>query len=54
MIMMMGLMLLIGTFVVAIVVSQQAGNYWNHSIAAELDPAPAGSALPVAARDYQR
>ena len=45
MIMMTGLMLLIGTFVVAIVVSQQAGDYWNHSIAAELDPAPAGSAL---------
>jgi hypothetical protein len=43
--MMMGLMLLMVTFVVAIVVSQQAGGYWNHSIATELDPAAAGSAL---------
>ena len=45
MLMMMGLMVLIGTFLVAIVVSQQAGDYWNHSIATELDPALAGSAL---------
>ena len=43
--MMMGLMLLIGTFIVSIVISQQAGDYWNHSIASELDVAAAGSAL---------
>ncbi len=43
--MMMGLMLLMATLVVAIVLSQQAGDYWNHSIAIELNPAAAGSAL---------
>ncbi len=43
--MMMGLMLLMATLVVSIVLSQQVGDFFNHSIALELDPAPAGSAL---------
>ena len=43
--MMMGLMVLMATLVVSIVLSQQVGDFFNHSIALELDPAPAGSAL---------
>ncbi len=43
--MMMGFMALVATFIIGIWLAAQAGGYWNHSIAAELNPAAAGSDL---------
>ncbi len=45
MVMMMGMMILIAALVIGITVALQAGDYWNHSIADELNPATEGSAL---------
>lgn len=41
----MGLMTLIGTFIVGVWLAGIAGGYWDHSIATELNPAAAGSAF---------
>ncbi len=43
--MMMGLMILIAAFIISLWLAGVSAGYWNHSIAAELDAAPAGSAL---------
>jgi len=45
MIMMMGWLVLIIGFIWALVLSGTVSSYWNHSIAAELNPAEVGSAL---------
>lgn len=41
----MGLMILMVALVIAIMVAGMASSYWNHSVANELNPAGAGSAL---------
>lgn len=43
--MMMGLMILIATFVIGLWLSGLSASYWNHAIATELDAAQAGSSL---------
>ena len=43
MVMMMGMMNLMVAFIVRIVQANIAADYWNHSIAARLNPAEAGS-----------
>jgi hypothetical protein len=43
--MMMGLMILIATFIISIWLASQANSYWDHSIATELNTAAAGSGL---------
>ena len=43
MLMMMGMMVLVVNFILDIWVATIAADYWNHSIATELNPAPAGS-----------
>lgn len=43
--MMMGLMILIATFIISLWLAGLSVSYWNHSIVAELDAAQAGSAL---------
>lgn len=45
MLMMMGMMILIASLVVGIVNAFLAYDYWNHSIATQLNPAPAGGGL---------
>ena len=45
MVMMMGLMILIGALVIGIVNAALAYDYWNHSIATQLNPAAEGSGL---------
>jgi hypothetical protein len=45
MVMMMGMMVLMIAVVVGIVLGVQVYDYWNHSIATQLNPAEAGSAL---------
>ncbi len=45
MLMMMGLMILIASLVIGIVNAAIAYDYWNHSIATQLNPAEAGSGL---------
>ncbi|MCH8280228.1 MAG: hypothetical protein J4N84_09005 [Chloroflexi bacterium] len=45
MLMMMGMMVLIASLVIGIVLAFISYGYWNHSIATELNPATAGSAL---------
>lgn len=45
MLMMMGMMILIATFIVSIWLATQANDYWDHSIATELNTAAAGSGL---------
>ena len=45
MLMMMGMMMLMVAFGVSIWLGVVAADYWNHSIATELNPAEAGSAL---------
>ena len=44
-VMMMGMMILIAALVVAVVTAFQAYDYWNHSIATQLNPAGEGSGL---------
>ena len=43
MLMMMGMMVLVVNFILDIWVATIAADYWNHSIATELNPASAGS-----------
>ena len=43
--MMMGLMILIATFIISLWLAGVSASYWNHSIAIELDAAQAGSVL---------
>lgn len=43
--MMLGMLLILGGLIFSLTVAGTASLYWNHSIAAQLDPAPAGSAL---------
>ena len=43
MVMMMGMMVLVAAFIVGLVQAHIASDYWNHSIAARLNPAEAGS-----------
>lgn len=45
MLMMMGMMILIATFIISIWLATQANSYWDHSIATELNTAGAGSDL---------
>ncbi len=45
MVMMMGLMILIAALVIGIVNAILAYDYWNHSIATQLNPAAEGSGL---------
>jgi hypothetical protein len=45
MLMMMGMMILIATFIISIWLATQANSYWDHSIATELNTAAAGSGL---------
>ena len=45
MVMMMGMMLLMASLVIGIVLAFETYNYWNHSIAGELNPAAEGSSL---------
>ena len=45
MLMMMGMMILIAALIVSIVTSTLSYSYWNHSIAAQLNPALEGSGL---------
>ena len=45
MLMMMGVMILLAAFIISIVLGFIAADYWNHSIATELNTAPAGSEL---------
>ncbi len=45
MVMMMGMMVLIAGLVIGIVLATAAYDYWNHSIASELNPAGEGSSL---------
>lgn len=45
MLMMMGMMILVATFIISIWLATQANDYWDHSIAAELNTAAAGSGL---------
>lgn len=45
MIMMMGMMVLVAALIIAIVIATTSYGYWNHSIAAELNPAVEGSQL---------
>lgn len=44
-VMMMGLMVLIATFIIGLVLAGVTGSYWNHVIATQLDVAEAGSTL---------
>ncbi len=48
MVMMMGLMILIAALVMGIMVASMSYDYWNHSIANELNPATEGSMLLAA------
>ncbi len=48
MVMMMGLMILIAALVMGIMVANMSYDYWNHSIANELNPATEGSMLLAA------
>ncbi|MBT3941254.1 MAG: hypothetical protein HOC77_09440 [Chloroflexi bacterium] len=43
--MMMGMMILIATFIISIWLATQANDYWDHSITTELNTATAGSGL---------
>lgn len=43
--MMMGMMVLTGALVIAVVITNISYGYWNHSIATELNPAIEGSQL---------
>ena len=45
MVMMMGMMVLMASFVIGIILAVISADYWNHSIAAELNTASAGSGL---------
>lgn len=45
MLMMMGVMVLIASFVIGIYLGVQSASYWNHSIEGQIDAAQAGSAL---------
>ena len=45
MVMMMGMMVLMASFVIGIILAVISADYWNHSIAAELNTASAGSVL---------
>lgn len=45
MFMMMGVMILLAALIIGIMVAGMASDYWNHSIANELNPATEGSAL---------
>ncbi|MEE9248169.1 MAG: hypothetical protein V3U79_05685, partial [Dehalococcoidia bacterium] len=45
MVMMMGMMVLMASFIIGIVLAVITADYWNHSIATELNVASAGSGL---------
>lgn len=45
MVMMMGMMILIVALIIGIITASASADYWNHSIANELDPAAEGSTL---------
>jgi hypothetical protein len=45
MVMMMGMMVLMASFVIGIILAVISADYWNHSIATELNTASAGSGL---------
>ena len=45
MLMMMGMMILVATFIISIWLATQANSYWDNSIATELNTASAGSGL---------